>query len=342
VQDVRWRLRALATSNFEHVGRAMTTRITSVFICLFWLAMMTSLVVQDILPGRRQARSSLVDPEILALQWVDLHDWSWIQRNNEKVGAMVSQVVSARQPGDADNENRGYIAIQNAEATFSMFGLRRHVRFKMTLHLSPSFHVVDFVALITSRQLIIECAGFVRGNKLYYRIAPQGVEPIYRFMDLKQPISLAEAVRPMIARHFDLEVGKEFRTDVVDPVFGMKRGQAILRVAAQEVIEQEGQQLDVYRVEQTFDKITKNSWVTPNGVTVRRELIQGYMLEKSNKPAVLDIFPDIAHVLRIPDFHHLDFMQRAHAVAAQQGQPGAAPEFDIFSLLGRPAAKPTP
>ena len=318
----------------------MATRLSAAFITIFWLAMMTSLVVNNILPERRIARSSLVDPEILALQWSDLYDWSFVTHDGRQVGGMVTQVERIRPPADQENVNLGYLACQNAEANLSILGMRRNVRFKLTLRLNSEFHVADFIAMIASQGVVIECAGFVRGNELYYRITPKGATPVYRSLTLRGPISLIEAVRPMVAKHFDLAVGQEFTTDVVDPIFGIENRKITLKVVEKTKIEHEGEEVEVFRIEQKFESLVKSSWVTKRGVTIRRELLQGYMLEKSNKPMVREAWPDLVKTLPLPALDRETFIKQAHAGNAQQAQPGAIPQFNILSLFMGGGAAP--
>lgn len=313
----------------------MASRLTSIGITLFWMAMIASLLFQHILPERRRERASLLEPEVLAMQWMDLHDYAWVQHNGRIVGAMMTRIERIQKPGVDPAENQGYRATQTAQVRLNLLGLRRDVRFKMALRLTPSFHVDDFAARIASGGLTIDCTGFVQDNALYFAIAPKGGQAVYRSLALRQPLSLIEAVRPMVARHFDLAVGQEYHTDVVDPVFGMRKGEVILKVAAREVIEHEGEKISAYRLDQTFEGITKSSWVNDRGITIRRELIQGYTLEKSNKPAVRSRYPDVLEDIEIPEIDRQAYIQNARTA------PGAlpdAPQFNALSLLMGSAA----
>ena len=305
-------------------------------VTVFWIAMMSSLVVHEILPARIRAENALIEPEVLALQWTDIHEWGWIRRGGEDLGAMALTLTQNRADSPREKGQAGYCVVQNTEMTFPIGLLRQPLEMRLTLDLTPDFQVSQFVGAIAAPPFDLECAGFVHDDVLYYHLARPNQEPVFGAQRLRRPLSLMAAIRPMITRHFNLHVGETYTINVLDPIApmaiaSMRNGQATVTVAAEETIEVDGEKVETFRLDTTFAGITKSSWVDKRGVTLRRELFQGMVLERGSKPAILNKRPSLDHVRRIPDFDVALYQERAKA--AEEKAPEAGNGMGIESII---------
>ena len=309
--------------------RFMRPKLISIAITLFWIGMMCSLVALHVLPERRRAQSLLIEPQILASQWLDINEWSWIRHEGQTVGGMVLSVT--QEHSGKDNALRGYRVVQNGKVTIPVLLFQQQVDFNLTMSLSPEFNVSKFVVSIRVPPLQADLSGFVLENRFFYRVTPNHGVSIYGVIPLKHPLSLLSAVRPMIARQMDLIVGRVYPVDIVDPFNNMTRGQAQVKVAAQEAIVVNGKKIPAFRLDTTFGGITKKSWVSQDGTTLRRELLKGYVMDQSDKPSVLAQFPDLRRIIRVPDFNVEEFLQNIDKQGAKQSPLPA----DVLQVVGQ-------
>ncbi|HUT24942.1 MAG TPA: hypothetical protein VM492_11410 [Sumerlaeia bacterium] len=305
-------------------------------VTAFWVAMMSSLVVHEILPARIRAENALIEPEILALQWTDIHEWGWIRRGGEDLGAMALTLTQNRADSPREKGQAGYRVVQNIEVMFPVGLLRQPLEVRLTLDLTPDFQVSRFVGAIVASLFELECAGFVHDDVLYYHLARPNHAPVFGAQRLRRPLSLMAAIRPMITRHFNLHVGETYSINVLDPiapmaVASMRNGQAAVTVAAEETIEVDGEKIETFRLDTTFAGITKSSWVDKRGVTLRRELFQAMVLERGSKPAILIKYPNLDRIRRIPDFDVALYQERAKA--AEENAPEAGNGMGIESII---------
>jgi len=305
-------------------------KLLSVFITLFWVCMMSSLVVQQILPERRRAKSLLIEPDVLASQWADVHEWAWIRRGGETVGAMALSITQSFP--EKGGKSTGYRVTQNGDVEIPILLFRQRVQFFLTVELTPEFTLSEFTASIRLQSLSAEISGFVLEEHLFYRVGPSGGEAIYGTIPLKRPLSLLSAVRPMIARQFSLVVGRTYPIDVIDPINNKSYGQARVVVAAREAIHFNGKDVAAYRLDTTFGGVTKRSWVANDGITLRRELWKDYVMEQGEKAEILRSFPALGRTLRVPVFDVLDFRQNA---SEQDSAVGTFIQPDVLNAIGQ-------
>lgn len=284
--------------------------------------MTLSLVKDRILPERVRARTSLVDPEVLALQWSDIHEWAWIKRDGEVHGAM-GLIITQNIPEDEKHiaiEETNYTLIQNFLVTATILGIPQRIRTRVTMDLTPDFRIEKFIARARASIFQVECQGFVRDKVLYYQIRNlslhvknnENAPAIYGYMELDDnPLSLLEAVKPMMARYSHRLVGETYSFDAFNPFGSQTSRKVIVTVASEETLVYEGQERKVYRVDTKYDDITRSSWVDEFGRTLRREILMGYIAEQGGRANIIKAFPKLGEELEVPEFDELDFMRKA-------------------------------
>lgn len=284
----------------------MRYKVLSIAITLFWLTMMTSLVVKHVLPERQKAQSTLVEADVLASQWSDIQEWSWVRQNDTTFGAMMVSITKRTgEPKKTDEEPPiiGYRVVQNAEMQIPLIILKQRIRLKMTLDLNRDFTVSKFVASLQAPPFSLDCAGFVMDNNtLFVRISRNSSDTLYRSMPLKRPLSLLAAIRPMLTRQFALAVGQNYAMDVINPLSGASMGKATIKVAASEPVVLDGKTYEAFRLDSTYADFTRHSWVTKEGMMLRRELYKNIALERAFRPDVLAKYPELEKPLKMPEF----------------------------------------
>jgi hypothetical protein len=220
---------------------------------------------------------------------------------------------------DKSGKLTGYQVIQNGEAEVPLLLFRQHVRFMVTVPLTPDFTFSKFIALVLAPPIKAEFSGFTLGDQLFYRMLSSMGMSSYGSLTLKQPLSLLAAIRPMLSRQLGLEVGKSYPVEVFDPINSGVHGQAQVKVAAKEVTRHEGKDVEAYRMDTTFGGITRRSWVGADGITIRRELAQGLVLEQGERKAILARYPGLRDSIPVPRFDVGSFVENARKQGPNQG-----------------------
>lgn len=302
-------------------------------ITLFWACMMFSLVVEHVIPERRAARSSLVEPEILAMQWLDVQEWNWIREKGVTRGAACLEIArNFEKLDDSTPEDEAYVLIQNTDVRVKapLAGFAVPLRTRLVVGLTRRLNVAKFAAIASFPPLTLRVEGFVSDNRLYYRVTGEGSEPLYGSVALRRPLSLLPAVEPMIARHFDLKVGDSYTQEVIDPIGNLKPLRARVVVAAKEKIAWGGNEEEVFRIDSTIGDVTRSRWVSEKGATLRSELFMGLVSERAFKKDVLAAYPGLREELTIPKFDEDLFKKKA----AENAGPNAPSPEALQQLLG--------
>ncbi|MFP4378957.1 MAG: hypothetical protein ACLFUS_00520 [Candidatus Sumerlaeia bacterium] len=313
------------------------SNISPALITIFWLFMVYTLVAWHILPERRIAQYSLIDPRILAMQWQDVEEWNWIRKDGQTFGASRLTIEEELLPDDTPPEEQTYMLYQNLDLRAPILGLTKQIESAMTLRLNALFQVQDFVAVLESAPLRLEIDGYVDKKRLYFRVRTGDGDPAYLYLELENPISLLAAVQPLITRHFDLQVGDEYTVPVVNPLGGMSKLDATVEVAAKESIEIDGKDVEVYRLDTTSREITRSRWVRSEGVnkgvTVRAELFQGLVTERSTKAEIIQQYLELARELDIPEFDRETYEALAVPIGSD-GTGGGMPLDLLGNMMG--------
>lgn len=301
----------------------MHRHLISAAIVLFWLAMMTSLVRDRILPERRQAAASLMDPEALAINWYPVREWNWIRQNERIIGGAALTVDQNDIAADQTPGANGYTVLQNALLSLPLLGMEgRQVALQMRLALNPAFTVDRFAIRLETGGLAMRGVGFIDHEALYYRLDLPDAPAQYGYFPMRHPPSLLSTVQPLLSRHFRLEVGDRHSVDVLDPVWDMTQGRAEVLVAAEERILHEGEERKVYRLETRFGGIVRSSWVSEDNRVLRRELFQGLTMEASSKKDLVRRFPALNDTIQIPEIDREQLKNRARQAGTPQLPPG--------------------
>ena len=131
----------------------------------------------------------------------------------------------------------------------------------------------------------------------------------------------------------DLHVHTTYSFDAFDPFGGQDARKIEVVVAAEETLVDNDVEIPVFRLDTTFNGITKSAWVNQYGRTLKRELLMGYVAEKDGRAVIVKEFPGLNDELELPEFDEEAFMKKALESPAGAGQPPG--DGGLFSgLLG--------
>ena len=303
-------------------------KILAIAITLFWGCMMYSLAVKHVIPEHRLSRSSLIEPEMLALQWRNIEEWNWIRGDGKIRGASRLTIVKNQNFNDIEQapEHDAYILVQNMNVRIKlpMVGLETPFKTQLTVHLTPEFKVARFAAAVSLPILTMDVLGFIEGKRLYYRLARNKAEPLYGTITLREPLSLLSAIEPMISRQMAVRVGESYTQEVINPLGNMRPLVAKITVAAKEKVEIDGKPQELFRIDTAIGEVTKSRWVNKSGETLRSDLFMGMIAERGSASTIARQFPDLekAKSLELPNLE--DF--KAKALQNAGAPQGASPE----------------
>ncbi|HBF34236.1 TPA: hypothetical protein DDW35_06695, partial [Candidatus Sumerlaeota bacterium] len=206
------------------------------------------------------------------------------------------------------------------------------VELHLTAGLNREFHVCEFVVKAAVQKMTLRAEGFIQSNTLYYRTVSGENEPVYGLVRLKAPFSLLPAIEPLVVRYFDLKVGKVYSIPMADPFNGGNALEAKVRIVAKEDIELDGEEVPAYRIETQLGEAKKIRWVDTKGGTLRSEIFQNIMAEKSNYLEMHSRYPSLTHEESLPaDFDPIEFKRRAVAATARPQEPGQQPISGVLT-----------
>jgi hypothetical protein len=315
--------------------------LISTGIVAFWAVMMYTLVADRIIPLSNQ--ESLIDVEVLRVQWMNIHQWMKIRRNGSEIGAMGLTIERNEPEMFPEGENSNFSLNQNL--TIKQFGSK--IRFNLTAHLSPVFNLESFAARGSGFGLEGEAQGFVEGGVIYFRIRYSSPgQPItedspwlYSWKDLGDgALSMQGAVESMMSRNSKLAVGETYSFESVNPLGGMQKQVAHVEVVEKTTITLSGEEKGAYRLETTMGSAgagvsKRSSWVDRNGSMLRTELMMGYTAEQGNPSAIIQKYPWLGDNEVVPEFDREAFMLEAEESGAISTDSEALNGINFLQML---------
>jgi hypothetical protein len=291
-------------------------------ITMFWLVMMFTLVRQHVLPQRRAevlaARS--VDPVRLTRHWEDVEEYMVVTFGGVPVGAAATTV---RRTGHAETPD--YRADLRVGLEPMVMGLRQSLSIHAAAELDRLFTLRRFRIRLDLAGMQILVTGLADDEYLFLETERDGTRTRRKF-PLRGPVSLLEAVRPAAVRTLQIRPGASLAVPVVDPVLSMQLGTLEITVVRQETIKTLNGDREAYRVEARLNDFVATSWVDSSGTVLRRQLVGGFMLDRTTSAAVRALIPElIKDDMPVPSLNPAAFAAIPPEEAATLGNPKDAP-----------------
>jgi hypothetical protein len=311
-------------------SRLSAERLVGYGIAVFWLFMMFSLVKDAILPRARARETVSVDMSTLAgAEWKDVDEWYRVLDGGKWIGAARFQVRATTRPIGyrADFAARLQVTLINQFA----------IQVKVAMQMDGDFALTDFHSQLDVLGSEIILRGSVAPDNrllveaLFERFGDKEPEPgqeeapeivnerLAILLDSK--ISMLEAIRPVAMRSLELREGVAYSFDVIDPIWQMKLGQAVILMEEKDLITINGQDRRAMRARTDFGGSSTFSWIDmETGQTLRRQLLP-------NRPLVMEFEP--------PEVREVE-LERSRRLAAQDKDPEAKKPEDITLADGNP------
>jgi len=212
----------------------------SAAITLFWLAMMALLVRDYVLPLRASADALPLASGQLAGNWRDFEEWMSLRVGEKSDGVSYTLVEQREDGGDFLAANRTWLDLD-------LLGARHAFRLETVALLDPQFALQCATVVLRIDDTPLQFKTLVTPRRLLYRLEFEGQVHVGA-QPLKGPVSLLEAVRPLVAQRLELAVGRVYRLPVFDSTWSLRQGVAEIRVEALDDIPFQGQMVQAYRV----------------------------------------------------------------------------------------------
>jgi hypothetical protein len=271
----------------------------SIAIMAFWLFMMTLLVRNHLLPRTTFGEAVEISPAQLTEEWHDYEEWMRLTIGGKSEG--VAYTTIRRRPEEA-----GYVADNRVWLELEVLGAKHNFRLETGASLDQAFCLERALARVRLDEAEMRFVAVIQGRRLYYRWQYEDRTRV-GLQRLEQPISLLEAMRPMLTRRLELKVGAVYRMPVLDSTWSLREGLAEVRVVAREPIEIAGKSTDSYRLVVQLGPFASTTWVSPRGEVLRREFAYNIVMERVEPDVMRKRFPGIDAPVEIPPMKPSDF-----------------------------------
>jgi len=247
-------------------------RLYGPLITVLWLGMMYSLVRDAILPQTQAMRTTEVDLTTLATGWKDVDEYYRLVNDGKNVGgARITIAETTTFP-------LGYRSDFALSLTLNWFGKDLAFVINAAIQLDREFKMTDFHAQLRSGPVVAQLQGSMApDHRLLMRVrigdTTLSGQASEMAIQLEQPLSLLEGIRPLLLRNREMVVGEAYALPVIDPIWQMERGVIRMTVEEKEPIEVGGTYFQAYRIRNEFAGQQTYSWVTDDGRVIRRQLL---------------------------------------------------------------------
>jgi len=282
--------------------------------------MMALLVRNHLLPKRMIGEPVDVSPAQLTEEWRDYQEWMSLSLGGKSDGIAYTTIRRERNGEGYQAENRVWLELE-------VLGGQHDFRLETGAWLDQAFCLERAAVRVRLDGAEMRFTSVIQGRRLYYRWQYEDRTRV-GFQRLEQPISLLEAMRPMLTRRLDLKVGAIYRMPVLDSTWSLREGTAEVRVVAREPIELAGKAVDSYRLVVQLGPFASTMWVSPRGEVLRREFAYNIVMERVEPDVARKRFPGVDAPVEIPLMKASDFRE--------QDRQQSLPDEDLgpLSVLG--------
>lgn len=259
-------------------------------------------------------------------KWKDIDEWMLLVqaapgRPERIIGASKIQIRRVDDPTSGPSY-RAHFGLQGKfSALVPTASIRGTAVIDADSNLTDYFIRGDLVGLQLSSQ------GAVSNGILYAKI--NNFNETTRFKQrLDSPVSFGELLRPALARRMKIAVGEKMSSPVIDPLSGATKGKVVVTIEAKESIRLDGKTVPAYRVVSQLGDIKTLMWVDEEGQTLRRNLVNGIRMDRSDRETALKAAPNLETAVGLPEMDFSEFRD------VPMRRPGNHSEDSSWSVLG--------
>lgn len=250
----------------------------------FFLTMMVLLYRRET-EGVRGVRKLGISPDLLTVTWADYEQYMYIERDGQRIGSYMLRVARVPEP---KNPNKvSYDLTSRTRMQLKVAGQDVSASTDVVVHMNDLFELDTFQGLLKTLGEEVHGEAFAEGLSLYYRFRLPPVlldekdrarGAVVSKVALKEPVMLADAIRPVVTRGDKLKIGSKWTTVGTNPFAGQFDAIVRVEVQALERIELDGRQVPAFRVAETTrapetgDEVKTTSWYDPAGKVLKTDL----------------------------------------------------------------------
>lgn len=213
-------------------------------------------------------------------RWQDVEEYMLIVSIEDKgeKSTPVGATATTIRKSDEITTNATYRAHFNLEGKLAPLLPKATV--KVVADINTDLNLSAFHGETRLGPLNLSSTGLVSGNTL--NVAVVNGDKINRTkVALKNSISLAEALRPLLSRQMEIREGSRMSAPIIDPLTGINRGTLTVEIQDKETIVINGKELQAFRVESSVGDIKTLMWIDDDGQTIRRQLLGNLFMERT-------------------------------------------------------------
>ncbi|MCD6385369.1 hypothetical protein J7M23_06285 [Candidatus Sumerlaeota bacterium] len=299
--------------------------IISILIVAFWLVMVYTLLNRYVFTDiPMTADTTLITPESLLQENVQYKEWMQLFAHHTPIGIFHTSLEPKKQKG---------ITLYKGKMDFilSMGSTVPKVSIRGIVELNE--HLVLQQLYVLARLLNVEWKIFaiVKNKEMLY-LMQRDDESFVGTINMKSQPTLLDSASNLISRRFNLIPGVSYRISVFDPMWNFNAGEMVITVVGTENLIIDNEEVETYKLITTLGSLRIVSWVTRDGVTIKRTI--GNQLEMVKIPArkAIVMFPELGQELEFPDIN-LDELSKS-AEKQKKGKPWK-PLSLITKLMGK-------
>lgn len=257
--------------------------------------------------------------------WRDIEDYMVILQSGKPVGASLTEIRQDK------NQDTTLTITMDFRLSAKPSDVLPTIEAKAFGHLNNKLELEAFFAKANAGPLTLNVNGLSTENELYLK-ATNFNNISYSRRQLKEPMTLTEAVRPALGSQMTIAPGQTLRTPVLDPLTGKSHGLLMIAIGEKEAITVDGEEVQGFRVVTKLHDIESIMWVDATGRTLKRNLFGNLTMERTSREKALEVAPSLAKGVAIPPLDIEEFPEQT--VPDDGGNPAPAGS-SALGLLGR-------
>ncbi len=263
----------------------------------FWLTMMSLLIGREFF----QFTPVQAPHEVLSLEYAELREeYQAIYLGQRRVGFGFTILEQLD-----EKEKQPYEFRHQSYLSFLLLGHKNETLVRGKVRLNAQFHLEEFQIRIKSNDHETEIAGEIANHVANIVIKEKNAEPSRKIVPLKEPVFYTESL-DFLWTPENLKVGKRGRVSAWNPLLSNVE-EIDFRVERKETITHADQPAETFVVFFERGGLETRSWVSPEGITLRRESVSGLLFQKEEAHEIFDAMraersspPDFPNLFSIP------------------------------------------
>lgn len=265
--------------------RSIIKKISVILITIFWLVMMGWLVFTQVVTKNRITayRPFLSKNTLISDQWLGIYF------NNSHVGFVHTSI----EPYMIEKGVSGYKIANRTLMNFLLLRKRNKVWFNAQAIVDENYDLKNFQFELNSGQHTMNVQGKMTGEQmLEVSVTSQGIVSKKNIiLKDKRGVLIANILSPFNS-FGELKVGKNYELSVFNP-FSLELESLQIKVSGKELIDYEGEQVEVYVLKSNYRGLEQTAWVNESGEIIREETGLGWVLIKGDANQVTSLYKNM-------------------------------------------------